>query len=57
MFAALGVGGGLPVDDPVAGLMTGGLGVAILISIAAAGAGIVGIVAGIPYFWSKSFLS
>ena len=43
VLAALGIGGRLLVDDPVAGLMTGRLGVVALVGITAPGAGVSGI--------------
>lgn len=35
VFAALAVGGGFLVNDPVAGLVSGGIGVVTLVSVAA----------------------
>ena len=43
VLAALGIGGRLLVDDPVAGLMTGRLGVVALVAVATAGAGVGGV--------------
>lgn len=43
VLAALGIGGGFPVDDPLAGLVTGRLGIVSLVGIAAAGTGVDGI--------------
>ena len=43
VLAALGIGGRLLVDDPVAGFMTGRLGIVGLGSVAAAGAGVGGV--------------
>ena len=43
VLAALGIGGRLLVDDPVAGLMTGRLGVVALVAVATTGAGVGGV--------------
>ena len=43
MLAALAVGGGLLVDDPVSGLVPGGVGIITLVGVAAAGTGIGGV--------------